>query len=167
MRALLALLLAAPSLAQTSQPRLASRIAFLKADGTLLRPPTRVGAGFDGAVTSLVVQADGKILALGEFASYDGRMGLHGLARLRADLSLDELFARRASKPLSKLGRYDAALVQADGRILLSGFFTTYGGHKANGIVRLTASGGMDPAFLRATDSLHIGESAVRVRSMA
>jgi hypothetical protein len=64
-----------------------SNIACLNADGSL-DTSFNVGAGFDAAVYSIVLQADGKILVGGDFTSYNG-ITQNSITRLNADGSID------------------------------------------------------------------------------
>ncbi|HVE14461.1 MAG TPA: delta-60 repeat domain-containing protein, partial [Elusimicrobiota bacterium] len=139
-------------------------------DGTFLDPLPGTGSGFDGDVNILLPQPDRKVVALGDFGAYAGRGSLYGLARLGEDGSLDVQFAKRASKPLSENGRYDCAAFLSGWRLALGGFFTSYGGHAANGLLRLSPEGGMDKPFLdKAMDLREISAegAGLRVRSVA
>ena len=126
-----------------------SNIARLNADGTL-------DMGFDpkasSSVLSVAVQADGKILLGGYFptlqpngaASPTARVCI---ARLNADGTLDTGFDPNANSYV-----YSVA-VQADGKILLGGYFTTLQPNGAASptarqrIARLNADGTLDPTF--------------------
>ena len=52
-------------------------------------------------------------------------------------------------------GAFDAnprsVAVQADGRVVIGGFFTTYDGNAAGHIIRMNADGSVDPAFITGT----------------
>src|SRR5947209_9932965 len=95
--------------------------------------------GFDpnasGAVQTIVVQPDGKILVCGSFTALAPNGGAsvtrNRIARLNADGTLDTAFNPNAS------GFVGAMAVQADGKILVGGAFTTIGGQPRNRIARL------------------------------
>ena len=92
-----------------------NRIARLNPDGT-------VDAAFDpnadGIVRSIAVQADGTILAGGDFSSIGGQSRNH-IARLDAVTGSADPFNPNAN------GFVDAIAVQADGKILIGGGFST------------------------------------------
>src|SRR5688572_15636425 len=87
--------------------------------------------GFDpnanGAIRVVVVQPDGKILIGGDFTTLSPRGGAavtrNRIARLNPDGTLDTAFNPNASG-----GPVFAVAVQADGRIVAGGDFTTIGG---------------------------------------
>src|SRR5438876_823003 len=104
--------------------------------------------GFDpnanGAVYVVVVQPDGKILIGGEFTTLSPNGGVavtrNHIARLNPDGTLD------AFNPNAN-GTVYAIAVQADGKILAGGLFTSIGGQTRNHIARLNSDGTMEDAF--------------------
>lgn len=90
--------------------------------------------GADGAMSSLAVQADGKILVGGSFITL-GEQPRNCVGRLNADGTLDSGFNPGAGggsyPPVSSLA------VQADGKILVGGSFTTLSGQPRNNVGRL------------------------------
>ena len=95
-------------------------VARLNADGSL-DASFNPGAGADGYVKAIALQADGKIIIGGDFNNYDG-MGHNRIVRLNADGSVDASFlsgawrkwARSASlnvKPSSAAIRRSAVLI--------------------------------------------------------
>ena len=91
---------------------------------------------------TLAVQADGKVLIGGEFESYNGDANApNQVLRLNADGSLDTSFNYGGTGTNS---RYVKALaVQADGKVLVGGYFTAYNGNAAapDRLLRLNADG--------------------------
>ena len=118
------------------------KLARLNPDGSLDASFTQVGAGFDGTVKALVLQADGKVLVGGEFTHY-GSVARNYLARLNPDGSLDTSFALAAG-PDAPVA---AIVVQPDGRIFIGGSFSNYAGVARSGLARVLASGALDPSF--------------------
>ncbi len=122
------------------QPR--TNLARLNSDGTL-------DAGFDsgpiGSVYALAIQPDGKIVVGGSFTTAGGQPR-NSIARLNADGSLDGGFNPGVGgiSPYSYV--YSLAL-QADGRILVSGYFTTVAGQSRYYLARLNADGTLDSGF--------------------
>lgn len=128
-----------------------NRIALLNDNGTLdfgFNP----GAGADGEIFGMALQPDGKIVITGEFANYDGT-GRVRIARLESSGNLDTGFNPGAGFNFTA---YKPA-VQADGKVVVGGAFTTFDGNTVNGIARLNANGSHDATYLTgagATDIL-------------
>jgi uncharacterized delta-60 repeat protein len=116
-------------------------IARLNADGSL-DTSFDPGSGADSAVRSVVVQADGKVLIGGDFATVDDTER-NGIARLNADGSVDASFDPGSG---ASAGVYDMA-VQTDGKVLVGGGFTTFDGVARKRIARLNADGSLDTGF--------------------
>jgi uncharacterized delta-60 repeat protein len=118
-----------------------NRIARLNADGSL-DTGFNPGTGAVNSIRSIAVQSDGKILIGGFFTSYNGT-GRNRIARLNTDGSLDTGFnpGTGADNGVSTIA------VQADGKILIGGSFTSYNGTGRNRIARLNADGSLDTSF--------------------
>src|SRR5207302_10983194 len=105
--------------------------------------------GFDpnanGTVYVVVVQPDGKILIGGDFTTLSPNGGAavtrNRIARLNPDGTLDTAFDPNANNT----GLSTA--VQADGKILAGGGFTSIGGQTRNYIARLDATTGLADSF--------------------
>lgn len=131
-----------------------SRIGRLHADGSL---DTSFDPGANGTVLTIVVQSDGRILVGGDFTTLGGggtgTVARSRIARLNADGSVDAAFNPGASRTVA------AMTVQADGKILVGGLFTTLGGGGTgttarSRIGRLNADGSLDSSFDPGADSL-------------
>jgi uncharacterized delta-60 repeat protein len=123
-----------------------TNIGRLNADGTL-NSTFNPGAGSRySSVSSLAVQANGKILVGGGFNTLGGQTRNY-IGRLNADGTLDTTFNPGASYEVSSLA------VQADGKILVGGGFTTLSGQTRNYIGRLNAGGTLDSTFNPGADS--------------
>ena len=120
-----------------------NRIARLNNDGTLDTSFLATGAGANGDVLALAVQADGKIVIGGNFTNVNGT-GRNRIARLNTDGSLDTGFVvgAGADSAVRKIA------IQADNRILIGGSFANIDGVARNGIARLGAAGALDGSFL-------------------
>jgi uncharacterized delta-60 repeat protein len=101
-----------------------------------------VGIGTNGTINSTAVQPDGKILIAGEFTNYNGVVR-NCIARLNTDGSLDTDLEPGAGAN----GAIRSLAVQADGKILIGGDFTTYGGAARNHIARINSDGSLDSDF--------------------
>lgn len=117
-----------------------NRIARLHKDGTLDTSFT-VGTGFDGVVQSITVQSDGKILAGGNFTSFNGTSRTR-IARLNANGSLDTTF-----DPGSGADNRVKTIQMQENKILLGGSFSQYNGNAVGRFIRLTENGSLDTSF--------------------
>ncbi len=125
-------------------------IVLLDADGSL-DTSFQTGLGFDGDVSHIQVQPNGKILVAGDFESYDEVSVPRGLVRLNADGSLDTAFSTNLGDGFNSSTRFVA--VQPDGKIIVSGNFTEFDGELAYTSVRLNSDGTKDTSFLIPTYS--------------
>lgn len=122
-------------------------VARLNADGSV-DATFDPGLGPDQPVYKVAVQPDGKILLGGEFLQYDG-VASGRIVRVNGDGSLDDSFATGAGSD----GRIEAIALQADGRILVGGWFDHFDGANRGGFVRLNVDGSLDTAFTVGTAS--------------
>jgi uncharacterized delta-60 repeat protein len=100
----------------------------------------------NGAVQALASQPDGKIVAGGYFTQIRSNtssvvVNRNHLARLNADGSVDTTLDPSAN------GRILAHAVQPDGKVIVGGYFTIFGGLTRNYVARLNADGTVDPGF--------------------
>ena len=121
------------------QPR--DRIARLNPDGT---PDPVFAPVVNGSVTCMAVQADGGIIIGGDFSTVGGQ-ARQRLVRLNEDGSLDESFNPGVSGGSSPY--LHCMALQADGKLLIGGSFTSVGGTGRSRIARLNADGTLDTAF--------------------
>jgi uncharacterized delta-60 repeat protein len=117
-----------------------NRIARLNADGTL---DVGFNPNANSDVAAIAVQPDGKILVGGAFAGANsiGGQTRNRIARLDAVTGLADGF-----NPTADL-RVDEIAVQADGKILAAGDFSTIGGQPRSHIARLDATTGLADSF--------------------
>ena len=112
-------------------------------------PTLLTGSGFSGAVNSLSLQPDGKILAGGLF-SYVNQLPFSKLARLNGDGSVDTGFLSQmagADGPVQMVLGLAPAAGQTDGPILVVGSFTNMDAIPRNNIARLNLDGSLDETF--------------------
>jgi uncharacterized delta-60 repeat protein len=105
-----------------------------------------IGTGFNSRVNTITLQSDGKILVGGDFTSYSG-VSSNRIIRLNTDGSIDNSFSIGLgfdSQPLD-------LVLQADGKILVGGIFTSYSGVSRNYIIRLNTDGSVDTSFVIGT----------------
>ena len=118
-----------------------NRIARLNADGSVdgsFQPST----GINGAVSSLMVQPDGKALIQGGFTFVDDAPR-HGIARLNADGRLDSSF----TPDTGTNSHVNSAALQPDGKVLIGTGFTAIDGTPSYKVARLNSDGTLDGSF--------------------
>jgi uncharacterized delta-60 repeat protein len=101
-----------------------------------------IGSGFNLSVYSLALQIDGKILAGGSFTTFNG-VNRNNIIRLNTNGSKDDSF----SIGIGFNGKVNDVAIQADGKVLICGDFSTYKGITQKKIVRLLTDGAVDAAF--------------------
>src|SRR5207248_8004943 len=114
--------------------------ARLNPDGTL---DTAFDPSANSSVSSIAVQADGKILAGGNFSSIGGQTRNY-IARLDPTTGLADSFDPNANNTVRSIA------VQADGKILAGGCFSganSIGGQMRNYIARLDTTTGLADSF--------------------
>lgn len=117
-----------------------SRIIRLNPDGSI-DTTFNIGSSI-GSINKIVIQPDGKIIIGGAFTAINGTPR-NRIARLNADGSLDASFDPRDGANLT----IRAIALQADGKILIGGDFTSFDGVTRNRLVRLNADGSVDTGF--------------------
>lgn len=117
------------------------RVARLNADGSL-DTSFAPGTGAHSVVRALAVQTDGKIIIGGFFDTYNGVTSQDNLARINTNGSLDTTFNTGTSA-----NDIRALVIQADGRVVIGGGFTTYNGVGRNRVARVNNNGSLDTSF--------------------
>ncbi len=116
------------------------------------------GDGFDLPVHTLFLQPDQNLIVGGEFLNLNGVPAPY-LTRLKPDGSVDETF----NIGTGFNGKIYASYVQPDGKIIVSGSFSSFNGISAGRIIRLNTDGTFDASFnsiLAATDGIIYGIAA-------
>jgi uncharacterized delta-60 repeat protein len=119
-------------------------IARLNTNGTL---DTTFGNGLAGIpagsfLNTVVVQPDGKVLIGGIFTTVNGT-ARGGIARLNANGTLDTAFGNGLAGASSVYG----VALQADGKVLIAGFFDNTNGVSRRNLARLNSDGTLDLSF--------------------
>ena len=93
-------------------------------------------------INRTLVQPDGKILVAGNFQIVNDT-SKNFIARFNADGTLDTTFNTKsgANATISAIG------LQSDGKIIIGGLFTNYGGQTVGNLARLNADGSFDITF--------------------
>lgn len=123
------------------------RIARLNSDGTLDsgfqsliafgNPP-----GSETFISSVAIQPDGRLVIVGSLLIQGGSIERKFVYRLNADGSVDPAF----TSPTMNSNPWSVAL-QADGKIVIGGFFTTINSTSRVRIARLNGDGSLDTTF--------------------
>lgn len=111
-------------------------------------PGNGKGDGTNGDVMALAVQADGHIVVGGSFSRYNGPIS-ENLLRLMPDGTIDPSF-NCGQGPSQEV---DAIAIDAEGRILIGGYFAEVDGNASAGVARLNSDGSFDPSFNVGTGS--------------
>ncbi|SHF90428.1 delta-60 repeat domain-containing protein [Flavobacterium segetis] len=120
------------------------KLARIDQEGTLDVGYLTSGVGFDNSVLKVIVVPNNKIMAFGNFAKFNGSNATR-IARLLNDGSSDTTFNVAGSGASATIR---TAVVQADGRIIIGGSFSTYNGVAANRICRIMPNGALDSSFI-------------------
>src|SRR5690606_16446557 len=127
-------------------------LVFFTAFGLYAQSPGSLDTSFDigegfylnyGHISSLALQADGKILVGGRFSLNEQNGNDNNLARLNEDGTLDTSLNSGSGFNSG----IDTTVEQPDGKILVGGSFTSYKGQTRNKIVRLNTNGSIDTSF--------------------
>lgn len=103
-----------------------------------------LGSGFNGMVTAIYVLSSGKILVGGGFTTLNG-ITVGRLVLLNSDGTQDTTFTTNiGSGPDSNVWSIG---LQSDGKIVISGPFTTFNGSSVGYIARLSTTGVLDTTF--------------------
>jgi uncharacterized delta-60 repeat protein len=122
-----------------------NRIVRLNSDGTRDTAfTTNTGTGANNIVEAIAIQSDGKILAGGDFITWNG-VTVNRIVRLNSDGTRDTTFTTNTGTGANSTVR--SLLVQSDGKILVGGGFSTWNGVTVGRIVRLNTDGTRDTAF--------------------
>lgn len=135
-----------------------NRIIRLNLDGSI-DTTFNPGTGFNVLPRSIRIQSDGKILVGGQFTSYNGTSANY-IIRLNQDGSIDNTFNYGTGFSGSLVAGPFVLDITIDnnGKIYITGGFTTYNGSGGNnGIIRLNQDGSKDVAFDNSTGFNHYG----------
>jgi uncharacterized delta-60 repeat protein len=114
-------------------------LARLNGDGSI--DATFVDEPIVGAVSALIVQADGNVVAGGNF-TLNAVQTRQFLARFDSGGAVDASFIDPAADQ-----KVQALAQQSDGKLLVGGYFTILGGHAHSAIARLNTNGSDDTPF--------------------
>lgn len=106
-------------------------IVRLNSNGSTIDATFNTGTGFNGTVSSIVIQSDGKILVGGNFTEYNGQ-AVKNIARLNTNGTLDNTFDIGTGFNSD----VKVVAVDSDDKVLAGGWFTSF--NDSTGINRIT-----------------------------
>ena len=120
-------------------------IVRLNSDGTRDTTfTTNTGTAGNSTVSRILLQTDGKIIAVGNFTTWNG-VTVNRIVRLNSDGTRDTTFTTNTGTAASS--NVNSIALQSDGKILLGGSFLSWNGTTVNYIVRLNSDGTRDTTF--------------------
>jgi uncharacterized delta-60 repeat protein len=118
------------------------RLVRLNSDGSYDMSFDTSIAATTGVIYEISPQSDGKIIIVGSFTKYNN-VTVNRVARILSNGSLDTSFITGSGTS----SNITNACVLSDGKILLTGNFTSFNGIQSNRIVRLYNDGHVDTSF--------------------
>ena len=122
----------------------AMRVARLNTDGTFDNT-FNVGTGANDIVTAVALEANGKVLVGGDLTDFNGHV-VSKMVRLNSNGSHDAAFTTAIGAGAND--QVSAIAVLPNGKIIISGYFTTIDGASRNRIARLNPTGSLDLNFV-------------------
>jgi uncharacterized delta-60 repeat protein len=117
-------------------------IARLNADGSFDSTFISGFSSFNDIITDMILQPDGKIVFIGTFPVYMGN-NRRNIVRVLPNGTTDSTF----NPGSGAFNRVNAALLLPNGKIVITGDFSSYNGETVNGICRLNSDGSLDSTF--------------------
>jgi len=118
---------------------------FSPTSSTIISPTFVYGTGFDAPLNSLITQADGKVVCVGSFTTYNGTATPGYVVRLNNNGTIDNTFVVTTGFDLAPT----SLAQQADGKIVFIGGFTDYNGNTVKSIARINTNGSYDATFIQ------------------
>ncbi len=100
------------------------------------------GNGFNGSVTEIKKQPDGKIIVVGDFTAFNC-LNENRIIRINSNGTKDSSF----NTGTGFNQKVHALEILSNGKVLVGGTFTQYNGTSVNRIIRLNPNGTIDPTF--------------------
>ncbi|MBB2150033.1 DUF5008 domain-containing protein [Pedobacter gandavensis] len=100
-------------------------------------------AGGNGNINGAFMQADGKIILVGEFSTFNGET-VNRIARINTDGTLDKSFNSGLGADNAILSMSYNSVTQ---KIMIAGRFSSYNGNPRSGVAMLNADGSLNDVF--------------------
>ena len=123
-----------------------NRIVKITATGSI-DPSFVIGSGFNNHVYAMVATPDNGYLIGGVFTTYNGT-NTNRIVKITATGSIDPSFLIGTGFVGTVAPSVETIINTPDGGYLIGGLFTTYKGLTQSGIVKVTATGSIDPSFV-------------------
>lgn len=115
-----------------------NHLARLNADGSLdVDFDPNVNGNSDGTVYSIALQTDGQLLVGGAFGSIGGQ-SRNNIARLTSSGTVDAALDPNANEPYSADVKVYSIALQADGKLVVGGDFTSFSGQPRQAMARVS-----------------------------
>jgi uncharacterized delta-60 repeat protein len=101
-----------------------------------------ISGGFNGTVSTIIQQSDGKLVIGGSFTSYSGSTA-NRIVRINPSGSIDTTF----NTGTGFSSGVNTIIQQSDGKLVVGGFFSQYSGSTNQDIVRINPDGTKDTTF--------------------
>lgn len=118
------------------------------------------GTTYGNGDNRMLLLPNGKIILAGSFSTYNGKT-CNKIIRLNSDGSIDYSF--NAGVTIPDLQSILSIALQSDGKILVGGNFTSFGGHPIKGLVRLNSDGSLDNSFNLVTQGAYFHVRCIRL----
>ncbi|CAM3989787.1 MULTISPECIES: T9SS type A sorting domain-containing protein [Flavobacterium] len=118
-----------------------NNVIRLNVDGTI-DSSFNINGVLNGVVNNISIQNDGKIIVAGGFTTFLGQ-SQNGLIRFNSDGTKDASFDIGTGFNPNP----NSTITQPDGKIIVSGWFTSYQGQPQNYLIRLNSDGTKDTSF--------------------
>lgn len=105
----------------------------------------------NGEIVRVIQQTDGKLLIVGNFTSVGGST-CNRIARINADGTVDAAF--RTAIGTGPNGVVNRIALYPDGKIIISGGFTTFNGSGRQYLARLLSTGALDTTFVLSSNGM-------------
>jgi len=120
-------------------------LTLLNNNGTIDSSYAVVGTGFQFSPSDIVVQEDGKVVAVGAFTTVNGTT-VNRIVRLNVDGTIDTAFLANTGTGLNATGTN--VYLDNDNKIIILGSFSTFNGVSKPVFVRLNSDGTLDNTFV-------------------
>ena len=141
-----------------------NRIVRLNSDGTRDTAfTTNTGTGASDRVNKIASQSDSKIVLVGRFSTFNG-VTVNRIVRLNSDGTQDTAFTTNTGAAANATA--SSVAIQSDGKIIVTGTFSTWNGTTVNYIVRLNSDGTRDTTFTsNAGTAADVATGAIAIQS--
>ncbi|MDB6092440.1 MAG: Immunoglobulin I-set domain protein [Verrucomicrobia bacterium] len=118
-------------------------------------PAFKISPALTATPTKIAVDAVGRVICVGgDFIQFVNGHAQRSIARFNSDGALDPTFD--CGSGFDAGGTFVNVHVQSDGRIVITGIFTSFNGQAWRGVVRLLPNGSVDSTYIASVDSVSL-----------